>query len=135
MLAQVTETHPLDHKEGQPPDLTFHPLLFTLWARQILELELSFEAISLNQAKQFFQHLRAGDDTPPYQMLGFEEIFIKDFMAASGFDSQATATLGDTLSLIWQEFCREYERVPVDALDRRFSRYILINPSLRSPAR
>ena len=127
MFAQLTETCPLDQKDGPPPDLTFHPLLFTLWARQILDLAPSFDGIPLNQAKQFFHHLRAGDDKPPYQMPGFEERFIKDFMAAaSGFDSQAAATLKDTLSLIWQGFCQEYERVPVDALDRRFSRYILI---------
>ncbi len=136
LLAGLTRTHPLDQKDAQHPDLTFHPLLFTLWARQILDLAPSFEDISLNQAKRFFHHLRSGDDDPPYQMLGFEELFVKDFMAAAfGFDPAASATLKDTLSLIWQAFCREVERVPVDALDRRFSKYILIRPSPGSPSR
>ncbi|MBW1779463.1 MAG: hypothetical protein JRL30_01875 [Deltaproteobacteria bacterium] len=138
ILARLTEVHPLDLKDDRFLDLTFHPLLFTLWARQILDLAPSFEGISLEQARRFFQHLRSGDNTPPYHMPGFEGLFVKDFMkAAAGFglDPQAAAILKDTLSLIWQGFCREYEQVPVDALDLRYSTYIVIKPSPRSPAR
>ncbi len=63
-------------------------------------------------------------------MLGFEEVFVKDCMAfASGFETEDAATLKDTLSLIWQEFCQEYDWVEVDALDPRFSKYILIRPA------
>lgn len=127
MLAQLTVTCPFNKKDVQTYDWTLHSLLFTLWARQMLELKPSFEAISLKQARQFFDLLREGDERPPYQMLGFEEVFVKDFMvSASGFEPEDAATLKDTLSLIWQEFCQEYDWVDVDALDSRFSKYILI---------
>ena len=63
-------------------------------------------------------------------MLAFEEVFVKDCMAfASGFEPEDAATLKDTLSLIWQEFCQEYDWVEVDALDPRLSKYILIRPA------
>lgn len=130
MLAQLTVTCPFNKKDVQTHDQTLHSLLFTLWARQMLEVTPSFEAISLKQARQFFDLLRVGDEKSPYQMLGFEEVFVKDFMAsASGFEPEDAATLKDTLSLIWQEFCQEYDWVDVDALDPRFSKYVLISPT------
>ena len=129
MLAQLTITYPFNKKDSQTYDRTLHSLLFTLWARQMLELTPSFEAISLKQARQFFDQLRKGDKRPPYQMLGFEDVFVKDFMvSASAFEPEDAATLKDTLSLIWQQFCQEYDWVEVDALDPRFSKYILIRP-------
>ena len=130
ILAQLTITYPFNKKDVQTDDRTLHSLLFTLWARQILDLEPSFEAISLKQARQFFDILRKGDESPPYQMLGFEEVFVKEFMAtASEFDTEDAATLKDALSLIWQEFCEEYDWVNVDDLDPRFSKFILIRPA------
>ncbi len=130
MLGQLTVTCPFNKKDAQTYDQTVHSLLFTLWARQMLDLKPSFEAISLKQARQFFDQLRKGDESPPYQMLGFEDVFVKDFMvSASGFEPEDAATLKDTLSLIWQEFCQEYDWVDVDALDPRFSKYILISPA------
>ena len=128
MLAQLTITCPFNKKDVHTHNRTIHSLLFTLWARQILELTPSFEAITLKQARQFFDLLRAGDEKAPYQMLGFEEVFVKDFMvSASGFEPEDAAALKDTLVLIWQEFCQEYDWVDVDALDPRFSKYILIS--------
>jgi len=136
LLARLTRMHPLDPEARRHPDLTFHPLLFTLWARRMLHLTPSYKGVSLDQAKELFRSLRGGDESPPYQMLGFEAVFVKDFMSsASGFDPVSASTLEETLSLIWQAFCREYERVPVDALDGRFSPYIIIRPSPGSPAR
>jgi len=130
MLTQLTVTCPFNKKDAQTYDRTLHSLLFTLWARQMLDLTPSFEAITLKQARQFFDLLREGDEKAPYQMLGFEDIFVKDFMvSASGFEPEDTASLKDTLSLIWQEFCQEYDWVDVDALDPRFSKYILIRPA------
>jgi len=127
MLAQLTITFPLNKKDVHTHNRTIHSLLFTLWARQILELTPSFEAITLKQARQFFDLLRAEDEKAPYQMLGFEEVFTKDFMvSASGFEPEDAAVLKDTLALIWQEFCQEYDWVDVNALDPRFSKYVLI---------
>ena len=125
ILARVTITCPLNKED--PQTYTLHSLLMTLWARKMLDLKPSFEAISLKQAGQFFALLRVGDENPPYQMLGFEEVFVKDFMvSASDFEPEDAETLKDTLSLIWQEFCKEYDWMDVDALDPRFSKYILI---------
>jgi hypothetical protein len=136
LLARLTTEHPLDQEAGGRPDLIFHSLLFTLWARWILNLAPSFEGISLDEAKQLFRFLRSGDDHAPYQMAAYEDVFVNDLMVgASGWDPAAATTLKDTLSLIWQGFCQEYERVPVNALDRRFSAYIIIRPSPGPPAR
>ncbi|MDQ1335590.1 MAG: hypothetical protein QG552_2540 [Thermodesulfobacteriota bacterium] len=130
LLARLAAEHPLDQAAGLPPGLTFHSLLFTLWARRILNLSSSFEGISLNEAKDLFRFLRSGDDRPPYQMAAYEDVFVNDFLAAaSGWDPEVAITLKDTLTLIWGGFCREYEQVPLNALDRRFSPYIAIRPS------
>jgi len=132
MLAQLTVTCPFNKKDAQTYDQTLHSFLFTLWARQMLDLKPSFEAISLKQARQFFDLLRQRDESPPYQMLGFEEAFVKDFMAsAAGFEPEDVARLKDTLSLIWQEFCQEHDWVKTDDLDPRFSKYVLIRPALK----
>jgi len=136
LLGQLTDEYPFDQKACGLPDLTFHSLLFTLWARRILNLAPSFEGISLDEAKQLFRFLRSGDDRTPYQMAAYEDVFVNGFMAvASGWDPSAAATLKETLSWIWQGFCREYEQVPVNALDPRFSAYIIIRPGSGSPAR
>lgn len=130
LLAQLTAEHPLNEAAGRPADLTFHALLFTFWARKILNLPPSLKGISLSEARQFFRFLRSGDKRPPYRMAAYEDVFVTDFAAAaSGGDSAAATTLRDALVIIWQGFCREYERVPLNALDRRFSPYITIRPA------
>jgi len=135
LLAQMTKGHAFDSMAGSPPGPTFHPLLFTMWARKILNLAPSLEGISLNQARAFFRFLRSGDKRAPYRMAAYEDVFVNDIMAAAAEgDAAAAATLKDTLALIWQGFCQEYEQVPLNALDRRFSPYIAIRPSVRSPA-
>jgi len=136
LLAQLTREYPFDPEAGGFRDLIFHSLLFTLWARRILNLTPSFEGISLDEAREFFRFLRSGDDHPPYRMAAYEDVFVNDFMAAAfEWDPEAATTLKETLSSIWEGFCREYERVPVNALDRRFSAYIVIRPSPNFPAR
>jgi len=130
LLAALDAAHPLDQSMIVPPETTFHSLLFTLWARRILDLTPSFQGISLTDAKRFFGFLRSGDKRPPYHMAAYEDVFVGDFLAqASDWDSLDAAGLEDTLRIIWQDFCREYERVPLNALDRRFSPYLLIKPS------
>jgi len=136
LLADLTTRYSFSQEAGGPPELIFHSLLFTLWARWILDLTPSFEGISLDEAKQFFRFLRSGDDHAPYRMAAFEDVFVNDFMAvASGWDSEAAAILKETLPVIWEGFCREYERMPANALDRRFSTYIIISPDPAPPAR
>jgi hypothetical protein len=125
MLGRLTEVYPLDRGIIEESQLTFHLLLFNFWARQLLKPEPGFSGISAGQVKGLFRHLRAGDDTPPYQMPGFEEIFIRDFMVyASDFEPEAEAILKHTLSLIWEEFREEYEWVSTGDLEGRFTKFI-----------
>lgn len=134
LMMLLTKLYTLDKRIIQEPSLTFYPLLFNLWGRQILKLELSFSSISPEQAKELFRRLRGKREKPPYQMPGFESIFIKDFMGhASDFDKKAKKTLKDTLSLIWQEFAVEYQWVSVGDLDGRFTKFISIKPSHGAP--
>ncbi len=115
---------------GNARDITFRRLLFNLWGRIKLGLEPSFSEISKGQAKRLFKILRAGDDVvPPYRMSGFKEVFIRDFVAyASGADQEAVSILKNALSLIWEDFRKEYERIKLDNLDERYSRFITITP-------
>ena len=127
LMASLTKQHPLDSPDSGPFDLTFYPLLFTLWARQLLDLPPGFDAISLEQARAFFSLLRAGDTAPPYRMFGFEERFLKAFDApASGPASGSSKSLEDALSLVWRDFSNEMEMVPTDAVNAKYSKYILI---------
>jgi hypothetical protein len=129
LLERLTDLHPLDKRMFLDSQLTFQPLLFNLWARQVLRLEPGFSHISSGQAKEFFGHLRAGARKPPYKMRGFEEIFVKDFMAyTSDLEPEDKATLQDTLCLIWQEFRKEYEWVSMEDMDTRFAKFIWITP-------
>jgi len=130
LLLRLTDARTVNREEVQDRALTLHNLLFTLWARQMLGLESSLEPVSIEDATRFFRLLRKGDKSPPFQMLGFEQIFVKDFMTP-GPDpgSREGAALKQALTSIWQEFCEEYDFVELHDLDPKFSRYILINPS------
>ena len=130
LMMLLNELYILDERIIQEPSVTFYPLLFNLWGRQILKLEPSFSSISPEQIKELFRRLRDKKEKPPYQMPGFESIFVKDFMGyASDFDKEAKKTLKDTLSLIWHEFADEYQRISVSNLDGRFTKFFSIKPS------
>jgi hypothetical protein len=130
LLAELTAPHPLDPADGTWEHATFHSLMFTLWARRMLDLPPSLKGISLKEARRFFRFLRSGDKAPPYRMAAYETVFAEAFMApAAEWVPEDAATLKEALSVIWEGFCREYERVPLNALDPRFSPYIAIRPS------
>jgi len=129
LMAYLTEKYPLDSTDSGSFHLTFYQLLFTLWARQLLELKPGFTALSLKEAKSFLSLLRSGDATPPYRMFGFEERFLKAF-AAPGLDStdSTSKNLKGALTQAWQDFSDEMEFVPTDAFDAKYSQFILITP-------
>jgi len=130
LMMRLNKLYPLDEKIIQEPSVTFYPLLFSLWGRQILKLEPSFSGISPEQVKKLFRNLRDKKGKSPYQMPGFESVFIKDFMGyASDFNKEARKTLKGTLSLIWHEFADEYQRISIGNLDERFTKYFSIKPS------
>ena len=130
LLERLEGLYQIDERMIESSEVTFHPLLFNLWARLLLRLEPSFSGISLAQARSLFRRLRAGRRKPPYEMPGFERLFVKDFMAyASHSDPEAASILEETLSLIWKEFHDEYEWVSTHDLDGRFSQFISITTS------
>lgn len=130
LIARLVESYPMDKGLMGSPEITFQPLLFNLWSRLLLELQLAFSGLSLEQAKTLFRKLRASSEKPPYEMPGFKEIFIEDFMTyVSNADPEAASILTDALSFIWQEFREEYEWVSLDELDARYSKFITILPA------
>ena len=125
LLERLAEHYQINVDTIQSSGQTFRQFLFNLWAHLLLNLEPSFSRISLKQTRSFFKLLRTGESTSPYQMPGFKEKFVNDFMAyAADSDPEAASILRDTLSMIWQEFLEEYERVSLRDLDRRYSKFI-----------
>jgi len=106
---------------------TFHPLLFNRWARSLLGCEASPEPLTRKEAERFFRLVRQNDQGPPYRMAGFRETFIHDLMKET-FESESMAltALREALSLAWEEFCKEYENIPTEALERRYSRSLFM---------
>jgi hypothetical protein len=109
-------------------DLEFYPLIFSFWARLILNLKPHLSGLSLEEAKTFFEMLRKGEDKLPYyKMEGFEEKFIADLShLAPEFKKECLEVFRDTLSQLWRKFKEEFESVSAEALDARYSRFLLI---------
>jgi hypothetical protein len=60
-----------------------------------------------------------------------KEAFVKDLFACAGeIEPKEVPILEDTLSLVWQEFCEEYENVSSDDLDWRYSKFISLATSI-----
>lgn len=130
LIERLAESYPMDEGLMGSPEVTFRPVLFNLWSRLLLDLRPSFSGLSLEQVKTLLKRLRAGSEKPPYDMPGFEEIFVKDFISyALNADPEAASILRDTLSFIWHEFREEYEWVVLDDLDARYSKFISILPA------
>ena len=53
LMGRLTKRYPLAVPDSGPFDVTFYPLLFTLWARQLLDMRPGFEAISNDRARAF----------------------------------------------------------------------------------
>lgn len=127
LLGRLTESYPLEKNLIEDFQVTVYQLLFNLWARQLLDLEVSFSAISEEQARAFFGYLRAKENACPFRMPGFEDVFVKDFMTnAFDFEHEHEAILKDALSLLWREFTEEYENVSTEDLEGRYSKFIII---------
>jgi hypothetical protein len=130
LIERLAVTYSTDEELMGSRELTFRPILFNFWSRTLLDLEPSFSGLTVEQARTLLHRLRKGSEKPPFEMPGFEEIFVSDFMSyASDADPEASSILRDTLSLIWHEFREEYERVNLDDLDARYSKFISILPS------
>ena len=127
LMERLGDLYPLDVEKIKDTQSTFHPLLFTLFARNQLKLKPGFSGISSRQAERFLEHLRGSSRKPPYSMTSFEEAFVRDMMGYAGDLEPANLTLlADGLSLLWQEFSKEYEWVSPKNLDAKFQRFLWI---------
>lgn len=124
LFSELCRTVPFLRGKGE---FTFHPLLFNLWARMRLAVPPSFEGITVSQVRIFFSRLRAGEKDVPYRMGGFEDVFVSDILGLAGVDEKpGEAQVSKALSLLWHFFREEYEQVPLEDMDQRFSKYLTI---------
>jgi hypothetical protein len=136
LMDRITEVHPLSKDQTKSAEFTYRTLLFNLWARNTLELEPSFQGITLAQGKGLLRQLRGGKNKPPYPMAGIGKRFVKDIMRyASDADQEAGSVLRDTLSLIWKQFQEEYQWIPLEKISRRHARFFSITPSSEAAPR
>jgi len=130
ILESLTSKYPLMSTRMKDPLLTFHPLLFTFWARKQLKLKLGFAPLSIGQVRTFFKKIRGKTEKPPYRMAKFKEAFIGDLMSFSPErESGEEEQVRGTLAFQWKQFEEEYAQVREEELDERFSRFILIESS------
>ena len=126
-LRHLHENYEYERSLYEEKDLVFYPLIFSFWAQLILNLKPNFSGLSLEEAKVFFEMLRKGEDKLPYKMEGFEEKFIADLShLAPEFKKECIEVFRDTLSQLWRKFKEEFESVPTEALDARYSQFLLI---------
>lgn len=129
LLEKLTALYPADDKFMQNQEVCFRAMLFSFWARHLLGIGPGFSAISLENARRFFEKIRSGNKMPPYLMAGFGESFADYFMGfASGSHPESQSSLREALSEIWREFREEYEWVPTDEIKDKYSRFIMIGP-------
>jgi hypothetical protein len=127
LLDELDTLFPLDEEAARSVKLTYHPLLFNLWARRLQGLETSFAALSPREAKDLFRRLRVGETGPPYKMRRFQDTFSQELMSyATVADQEAASILQETLSRLWHDFVKEYENIPLEALADRYSKYIWV---------
>ena len=130
VLESLTSKYPLAPTRMKDPLLTFHPFLFTFWARRQLKLNLGFAPLSIGQVRAFFKNIRGETEKPPYRIAQFKEVFIGDVMSVSpDRESGEEEQVRETLAFQWKQFEEEYAQVPEEELDERFSRFILIESS------
>ncbi|MBW2065279.1 MAG: hypothetical protein JRJ03_10155 [Deltaproteobacteria bacterium] len=130
LLEKLTGLYPVDEEYMQEEGVSFKAMLFNFWARDLLKMPPGFSRIAPEDARKFFEIIRSGTRLPPYLMPGSQERFV-DFFAGYASDShpESLSGLRDALSEIWQEFREEYEWVPADELEARYSRFILVGPT------
>jgi len=126
----LTSRYPLPSARIKDPLFTFHPLLFTFWARRQLKLKPGFAPLTAAQMRNFFNIIRGRTVKPPYRMSRYKKIFLGDLLSAiQDRDSGEEGTFRETLSKLWALFADEYAWVPEEELDEKFTRFLLIESS------
>ncbi|NLD38406.1 MAG: hypothetical protein GX654_16210 [Desulfatiglans sp.] len=127
LLGAVIPHHEMEELIKDEEDITFYQVLFTFWLRSLCNLEPSLKKLTLNETKKAFSILRKGETTPPYNMAGQREVFIKGLTGISKLsDQKLLDTLETTLSTIWDEFTDEYAMISTIDLDPKYSGFVLI---------
>ncbi len=127
LMARLAESSNMEKELSESSGITFRPFLFNPWSRLLLGLEPGFSELNLGEAKRFFEIIRGGSNKPPYVIEPYKERFVTDYMSYTGdADPEAASILKDTLTLIWQDFSKEYEWVWPHDLDSRFSTFVTI---------
>ncbi|MEJ2726669.1 MAG: DUF6178 family protein [Deltaproteobacteria bacterium] len=127
LLEALASQFPMEPGWLKDPLFTFHPMVFNLWARTRMGLKPGFGALSMEEAKAFFHHLRAREEGAPYRMPGFEDRFVADLTTyAPGSRFEAAEELEETLSLVWKTFVDEYAWVSASELDERFITFLRV---------
>ncbi len=122
----ITGLHPPDHGILKDPEITFQPIIFTIWARRILDMKPHLSTIPGHRVRELFRRLRAGETAPPYGMPGFKDLFINEMVTyVSDPDARENALLRDTLALLWQEFVEEYRWVSTENMEMRYMKFLL----------
>lgn len=129
-LRHLHESHEEDITLYDEKDLEFSTLIVSFWARLVLNLKPGLSEIALEEVKTFFATLRKEEDEPPYKMAGFHERFKADLLRyAPQLEAKGLDVFEEALSFIWQKFREEFESVPTEALDARYSQFLLIRES------
>lgn len=127
ILSNLAEPYSIDSGDDGIFPETFQPILLTIWARQMLNLDPAFAPLSTKQTVALLGKLRADEPCPPYSMAPYKMPFVRDFMAAAPeLDGKEREALEEYLASLWDEFSEEYERFPDESPDPRFSRFILV---------
>jgi len=125
LLGVVIHDNDIEQLTGEDIDLTFYQVIFTFWIRQLCDLSPALKALSLDETKTAFKTLRSEEASPPYKMTGFRDEFIKGFTSLINISGDDDFIIGDTLSLIWDEFTEEYSMINTDDLEPRYSKFVL----------
>lgn len=124
LLERLVEIYPLDPGLLAHPEADFRPLFFNLWGKWMIGKEAEISPMSLGDAAHFLKVLRSRDRRAPYKMPGFDKKFVGFFQ--EHFPEANRELLAQTLAILWREFKDEYERLPLEELNSRFSRLIRI---------
>jgi len=126
LFLQLTGSYPLP-TANETSQFKYDQLLLTFWARALLDQKPAFAPVSASQMDRLFELLRQNEAGPPFEMPGYEAVFVRDFTAyVSDQSSEIQSALEDALTRLWEAFQEEYRWVPTEALDSRFCSYLLV---------
>lgn len=127
LMEILTSTYPLPERVTEREDLICSQLIFTLWGRYILGLDVGFVPLPPAEARRLFATLRKGEKRPPYRMETYKSVFLDTMCAHPDLKTvDLYASLAEILLQLWEEFKEEYKDVPLKHTDMRYSPFLLI---------